>query len=84
MEHVADRRTLNDVLTEAATLTHDERRERILQCVGAKGRHDPDALPLCQDPSTQKLLRYCDRCWSVVDGQGLTWSWPPHSNTISK
>jgi hypothetical protein len=68
---------LNDVLSEAAKLTHDERRARILQCVAPNGRHDPDALPICQDASTQQFIRYCDRCWSVIDRRGLTWSWPP-------
>ena len=77
MGHAAERLMLNDVLTEAAKLTHDERRARILQCVGAEGRHDPDALPLCDDPSTHTLIRYCDRCWSVIDPHGLTWSWAP-------
>ena len=77
MGHDADRLRLNDVLTEAAQLTHDERRARILHCVGARGRHDPDTLPLCHDPSTDTLIRYCDRCWSVIDPQGLTWSWEP-------
>jgi len=79
MGHVHERLMLNDVLTEAAKLTHDERHARILQCVTAKGRHDPDALPLCHDPSTQKLIAYCNRCWSVIDREGLTWSWPPRS-----
>jgi hypothetical protein len=79
MGHDADRLRLNDVLTEAAQLTHDERRARILQCVGARGRHDPDTLPLCHDPSTDALIHYCDRCWSVIDAHGLTWSWEPRS-----
>jgi len=77
MGHAAERLMLNDVLTEAAQLTHDERRARILHCVGAEGRHAVDALPLCNDPSTHTLIRYCDRCWSVIDPHGLTWSWAP-------
>jgi hypothetical protein len=74
-----DRLSLNDVLTEAAMLTHEERRARILQCVGATRRHDPDALPLCHDPFTDTVIRYCDCCWSVIDSHGLTWSWVPRS-----
>ena len=77
MGHAAERLMLNDVLTEAAKLTHEERRARILHCVGAEGRHAVDALPLCNDPSTHTLIRYCDRCWSVIDPHGLTWSWAP-------
>jgi len=65
MDHATERPTLNDVLSEAATLTHDERRARILRCVTANGRHDPGTLPLCQDLSSQQVIHYCDRCWSV-------------------
>ena len=79
MEQLAGRLMLNDVLTAAARLTHDGRRARIAQCVAATGRHQPDALPLCEDPATQQLVRYCDRCWSVVDPHGRTWNWPPRS-----
>jgi hypothetical protein len=79
MGHVAEPLMLNEVLTAAAQLTHDERRGRILECVTATGRHDHGSLPVCREPATQQLLRYCDRCWSVIDGEGLTWSWPPSS-----
>jgi hypothetical protein len=76
MEQVADRPMLNAILVEAARITPGERRARILQCV-AEGRHDPDTLPFCIAPSHQGLVRYCERCWSVIDPHGLTWSWAP-------
>jgi hypothetical protein len=76
MEQPADRRPLNTVLLEAARLTADERRARITHCV-AEGRHNRDTLPFCTAPSGQGLVRYCDRCWSVIDPHGLTWSWTP-------
>ena len=79
MEQLTDGLMVNDVLTEAAKLTHDERRARIAECVAATGRHEPDALPFCEDPATHQLVRYCDRCWSVVDPHGQTWSWPPQT-----
>jgi len=67
---------LNDVLKRAAQLTHEERRARIRVCVAAEG-HVPHRLPLCRDAETDRLLRYCDLCWSVIDRHGLTWSWAP-------
>jgi hypothetical protein len=76
MEQVADRPLLNAVLIEAAKISPEERRVRITQCV-AEGRHDPNTLPRCVAPSNQELVRYCDRCWSVIDPHGFTWSWPP-------
>jgi hypothetical protein len=82
MEQVADRPLLNDILVEAAKLTHEQRRARIVRCV-AEGRHNPDNLPFCIVPSGPGLdrnkgtVRYCDRCWSVIDPHGLTWNWSP-------
>lgn len=76
MEIVVDRPKLNDVLVEASKLTLEDRRARILKCVG-DGRHNPDELPFCVEPSRQELIRYCDQCWSVIDRKGLTWSWKP-------
>jgi len=76
MEQVANRPMLNDVLVEASKMTMEGRRARILKCV-AEGRHDPDQLPFCVEPSKQELVRYCDQCWSVIDPHGLTWSWAP-------
>jgi hypothetical protein len=76
MEQVANRPMLNAVLAEASKMTTDERRARILKCV-VEGRHDPDQLRFCVEPSTQELVRYCDQCWSVIDPHGLTWSWVP-------
>jgi hypothetical protein len=76
MEQVADRPTLNTVLAEASKMTAEDRRARIRRCV-AEGRHDPGRLPFCVEPSNQKLVRYCDQCWSVIDPHGLTWSWKP-------
>lgn len=78
MEQVADRPLLNAILVEAAKITPEERRVRILQCV-AEGHHDPDKLPFCIAPSEPGLVRYCDRCWSVIDPHGLTWSWAAQS-----
>jgi hypothetical protein len=76
MEQVVDRPPLNAVLVEAAKMTPEERRARILRCIAAGG-HDPDTLPFCLAPPDQELVRYCDRCWSVIDLHGLTWSWTP-------
>ena len=76
MEHIADGPTVNDVLLESATITYDERRTRIKQCV-AEGRHDPDTLPRCYSASPSEAVPYCDRCWSLIDSHGLTWSWLP-------
>jgi hypothetical protein len=67
---------LDDVLREAARITWDERRARIARCV-AEGSHDPDKLPSCIEPSNQESVRYCERCWSVIDPHGRTWNWPP-------
>ena len=77
MPQVADRPMLNDVLVEASQLTPEERRARILECVAEK-RHDPNTLPFCVEPSKRELVRYCDRCWSVIDPHGLTWNWAPN------
>jgi hypothetical protein len=68
--------TLHMVLVEAAKFTPEERRARIVRCV-AEGRHDPGTLPVCVAPSDPRPVRYCDRCWSVIDPHGLTWSWDP-------
>jgi hypothetical protein len=76
MEQIADRRMLNTILIEASKMAPEERQTSIRRCV-AEGRHDPDKLPFCIDPSSQQLVRYCDRCWSVIDPHGLTWSWAP-------
>jgi len=74
MEQVDDRPMLNAILVEAAKITPEERRTRIMRCV-AEGRHDPEKLPFCITQSHQQLVRYCDHCWSVIDPHGLTWSW---------
>jgi hypothetical protein len=71
---------LNEVLLAAAKLTHEERRDRIARCV-ADGRHDPDTLPFCVAPSDPGLVRYCERCWSVIDPYGMTWSWAPRESS---
>jgi hypothetical protein len=76
MEQVSNRPMLNAVVVEASKMTTEKRRARILRCV-ADGRHNPDQLPFCVEPSTQELVRYCDQCWSVIDPHGLTWSWVP-------
>jgi hypothetical protein len=76
MEQTENGPVLNDILIEAAKITPEERRARIVRCV-AEGRHDPDKLPFCIAPSNEGLVRYCDRCWSVIDPHGLTWSWAP-------
>jgi hypothetical protein len=75
MERVADRPMVNAVLVEAARIAPEERRTRIVRCV-AEGRHDAQKLPLCI-ASDQRLVRYCDQCWSVIDPYGLTWNWAP-------
>jgi hypothetical protein len=72
--------TLNDVLIESAKLPYQDRRGRIRQCV-EEGRHRWDALPSCVASSGEKA-RYCDQCWSVIDREGHTWSWPP-AETVS-
>ena len=76
MEQNADRVMLNDVLVQAATLTSEQRHARIRRCV-TEGRHRWDQLPECVDPSSQQVARYCEQCWSLIDRDGLTWSWPP-------
>lgn len=76
MEQFPDRLMLNAILLGASKMTADDRRARILKCV-AKGRHDPERLPFCVEPSRQEVVRYCDHCWSVIDPHGLTWSWAP-------
>jgi hypothetical protein len=78
MEQISNRLTLTAVLVEAANLTPEERRRRITRCV-AEGRHVPDQLPYCVASSNHELIRYCDRCWSVIDPYGRTWSWTPGS-----
>jgi len=62
-------------LTESATLSHEERHARIRACVAA-GRHNPEHLRLCEVFPDQEV-RYCERCWSVIDPHGLTWVWLP-------
>jgi len=76
MEYTDGQLMLNDVLVEAAKLPPDERRARIKKCL-AQGRHAPEDLARCVEPSRQELVRFCDHCWSVIDPHGLTWSWPP-------
>ena len=49
MEQPVDRPTLNDILVQAAQLSHEERRARIKRCV-AQHRHKPDQVPICVAP----------------------------------
>jgi hypothetical protein len=76
MEQVVDRPALNAILIEASKITPEERQTRVRRCI-AEGRHNPEQLPFCIEPSKQELVRYCDQCWSVIDPHGLAWSWPP-------
>src|SRR4051812_47374321 len=76
-----DRPMLSDIVVESAKLAHVERHARIKQCV-AVGRHDPAKLPLCSAFSPNELIPYCDHCWSLIDAQGLTWSWPMPERNI--
>ena len=75
MEDAPGRELLHDVLVEAAKLTYEQRRARIQQCIDA-GKHRWDELPLCVVPTRPELAPYCDHCWSLIDRQGRTWSWP--------
>ena len=71
-----NRTLLDDVLREAAVLGEDERHARIRRCV-AEGRHAPESLPVCVEPASAQRIPYCDRCWSLIDAEGLTWSRQP-------
>jgi hypothetical protein len=76
MEAESEGMMLNEVLEAAARLTHEERHARIRRCMSEE-RHEWETLPRCVEPSVERLTRYCDRCWSVIDREGHTWSWRP-------
>jgi len=72
MPQIIDKVLLDDVLREAAALGEEERHARIRRCV-AEARHAPGSLPICVEPASAERIPYCDRCWSLIDAEGLTW-----------